>query len=565
MQEPRGQGKRAGAGHGLEPARGAAGRGDRWPVAAAVLALSLVAGCQAGPKESAPASEPHRGGTAVLAIGEDLKSVNELLAGGATLSHDVTRRLLFLSLLVEQPDYREHPPTFAPSLAERYEWSSDHLVLTLHLRPHLVWSDGVPVTADDVRFTWQAQTNKAIAWEASYLKKEIQDVEVVDADTVRMHFAHAYSAQLVDANEGVILPKHAWGQLPFEKWRENADWFREHLVVDGPFTLASWARQQELVFARNPKYFDVSLPRLDRLVLRIVPDPSGRLEQFLAGQLDYLEQVPAAQEERIRAMKGAQLLSYWGRQYTFVGWNLRRPVFSDPDVRRALAMGIDRQRLIDALWRGHARLSSSPVINGVWAHNGALAPLPYDSAEARRILASKGWTDHDKDGIVDRGGVPLRFELLSNVGNSIRTDAAEMIQAQLRAIGVDAQPRQVDQNLLVERAGKHDYDAVIQGFTMDTTLDLTYAFGSESIEDGANWGGYSNPEIDRLLREAHAVAEPAQAKPLLDKIQEILYRDQPLALLWEPERLDAASARLRGVQPNALSAFFNVEEWWIQN
>ena len=155
---------------------------------------------------AAPAGTPRRGGSVTIANSEDLVSVNELVAGGTILSSDVAQYALFLRLLQEQPDYQDHPPTFAPRLAEGYTWSPDHLTLTLRLRPDVFWSDGVPVTADDVRFTWQAQTNPDIAWEFAYLKEAIRDVEVVDARTAKMHFTRPYFSQLGDANEGVILP-----------------------------------------------------------------------------------------------------------------------------------------------------------------------------------------------------------------------------------------------------------------------------------------------------------------------------------------------------------------------
>lgn len=531
-----------------------------------MLLLALAACAKAPEKPAAVASnEPRAGGTVVFGNAEDLVSVNEVLAGGTVLSADVASRLLFLRLFEELPDYREHPPTFAPALAERYEWSPDHLTLTLHLRANVVWSDGVPVTADDVRFTWQAQTNADVAWEYSYLKESIRDVEVVDAQTVRMHFTHAYFAQLADANEGVVLPKHAWEKLPFKQWRASSDWFRQNLVVDGPFTLASWTPQQEIVFARNPKYYEPGLPRLDRLVIRIVPDASGLLEQLLAGQIDYVPQIPAAQAKRVIASDRAQLLTFWNRQYTFVCWNSRLPQFSDPDVRRALTLGIDRQRLVDALWGSYARLSSSPVINGIWAHDSTLQPLPYDPQESKRLLASKGWKDSDGDGVLDRVGHPLRFELLTNAGNSIRADAAVMIQQQLKSIGVDVRPRQIDLNTMNEKAGKHEFEAMIQAFAIDTSLDLAYAFSTDSIANGSNFSSYSNPEVDRLLQQARAMSEPAQAKPILDQLQQILYRDQPFTLLWEPQRLDGASRRLQDAEPNAISAFFNVRHWWVRD
>lgn len=532
---------------------------------AAALVVALACGREQAPAPTpaAATAAPRAGGVATAANAEDLVSVNEVVAGGTILSADVAQHLLFLRLLQEQPDYEEHPATFAPRLAESYDWSPDHLTLTFHLRQGVVWSDGTPVTADDVRFTWQAQTDPDVAWEYAYLKEAIRDVEVVDARTARMHFSRAYFSQLADANEGVILPKHVWEKVPFAKWRESTDWFRQNLVVDGPFTLAAWTPQQEIVFARNPKYFEPGLPRLDRLVIRIVPDSGATIEQLLAGQLDYVQQLPLAAAERVQASERARLVRYPGRQYTFIAWNTRRPQFSDPEVRRALAMAIDRQLLVDSLWRGYARVGTSPILEGVWAHEPAATALPYDPTAAAKLLADHGWLDRDGDGIREKDGRKLAFELLINTGNATRADAAAMIQAQLAKVGVAATPRSIEFNALSARAAKHDFEAMIQAFAMDTTLDLSYAFATDSIENGSNWGGYSDRELDDLLAKIRQQTDPLAAKPLLQQAQRIIARDQPICILWEPQRVDGASKRLRDVAPNALSAYFNVRNWWV--
>src|SRR6185436_340696 len=213
---------------------------------------------------------------------------------------DVLRRL-FLPLVEEQADYQDHPPTFLPGLAERWEFSDDHLLLTFHLRPNVLWSDGVPVTAEDVRWTWQAQLNPDIAWESAYKKALITDVEIVDPLTVRFHFQRAYASQMLDVNEGQILPKHAWGALPFAKWRDSADWFKAHMVVDGPFKVLSWTPQQEVVLGRNERYYDKTRTYLDRVILRIIPDQASLMTQLLAGDLDFVPQLAPADAPRVKA------------------------------------------------------------------------------------------------------------------------------------------------------------------------------------------------------------------------------------------------------------------------
>jgi peptide/nickel transport system substrate-binding protein len=472
--------------------------------------------------------------------------------------------MLFSHLLEEQPDYAEHPPTFGPALGASHEWSADHTVATVRLRQDATWSDGVPVTAADVRFTWQAQTHPDVAWDYAYSKERIRDVEVVDAHTVRFHFTEVYSSQITDLNEGVILPKHAWEQLPFAEWRANPDWFREHLVSSGPFVLESWTPQQELALRRNPRYFRPGLPRLERVVFRVVPDAESRLAQLLAGQVDYVEQVQPSQAGRIAGAEKAQLLRFPTRQFTFICWNVRREPFTSAEVRRALTLGIDRQAILEALWYGYARPGDSPILSTVWAHDDALQPWPYDAQQARRLLAEAGFRDQDGDGVLERDGERLSFELMTNVDNPTRVDAAVMIQQQLAQIGVEVKPLTLDFNTTSSRIAAHDFAAAIMAFGIDTSLDLSYAVHSDSWANGSNFGGYSNPEVDRLLEEVRGMADPAAAKPALDRLQQILHHEQPFTFLWEPDRLDGASRRLADARPNALSAFFNIREWWLR-
>src|SRR5262249_23114481 len=147
----------------------------------------------------------------------------------------------------------------------------------------------------------------------------------------------------------------------------------------------------------------------------------------------------------------------------------------------ALALAIDRKTIVETIWGPYARVATSPIVASVWAHNKALQPWPYDPAQARSILASKGFADHDGDGVLERGGKPFAFELISNAGNRQRNDAAVMIQAQLKQIGVRAEPRVVEFNTLNDQMNKGHYDAAITGMGMDTSLDLTGNFHSHSI------------------------------------------------------------------------------------
>jgi peptide/nickel transport system substrate-binding protein len=152
--------------------------------------------------------------------------------------------------------------------------------------------------------------------------------------------------------------------------------------------------------------------------------------------------------------------------------------------------------------------------------------------------------------------------LLSNAGNQQRNDAAVMIQEQLKQVGVRVEPRIVEFNSLVDDATSGGFDAMVFGFQMDTSMDLTAQFGSDAEKEG-NFGAYKNPEFDRLMVEAMAKPQSQDAKPALDRIQQILHRDQPVTFLWESQRLSAINRRIHDARPNVLFSLYNLEDWWV--
>jgi peptide/nickel transport system substrate-binding protein len=531
-----------------------------------VLAVCLIVGaaCQESLSEPTERGAGQAAGeTLVIGTTADLESVNPLTAYSTSVNSQVLFRM-FLHLAEEEPDFTDHPPTFSPQLARSWEWSDDRLTLTFHLRDDVTWSDGVPVTAEDVRWTWQAQIHPLVAWEAKYFKDSIRDVEVVDPHTVRFHFRQMDPNQLLHANEGFILPKHVWGRLPFSEWRGAGRWFQENLVTNGPFRLESWKPGEEIVLVANETYHEPELPRLDRVVFRIIPDQATMMTQLLAGQVHFAVGISPEDAEKVRQSPVLDLTDFWSIGYIFIAWNSRNPLFEEPEVRRALTYGIDRQGIVDALWGPFAKVGTSPIISSVWAHNDDIEPLPYDQQEARRRLAEAGWSDTDGDGVLDRGGRPFEFELLVHSGNRQRQDAAVMVQEQLRRIGIAARLRLLEFSTFVEVVGEGRYDACVAGMAMSTDLDLRYLLHSDQIDAGLNYAHYSDPEVDRLIDLANSQPRPEDMKTYLDQIQALVHRDQPLTFLWESKRLTAVNKRVKNAQPNLLSPYYRLEEWWIE-
>jgi peptide/nickel transport system substrate-binding protein len=236
---------------------------------AASLSLALFAcsgnGGDRGAPQASPAATPQRGGTLAIGSTVDADAWNEYVSQ-QTFAGNLLRRI-YARLAQEQGDTKDHPPSFAPLLASSWTSSADGLALSFTLA-EAAWSDGAPITASDVRFTWTAQTSPEVGWTGASFKERIKDVQVVDPHTVTFHFDRAYPEMLADAVEGGILPEHVFGKVPFASWRTH-DWSQVR-IGSGPFLLESWRPGEEIVLARNPRYLHPGKPLVDKVVVRIV-------------------------------------------------------------------------------------------------------------------------------------------------------------------------------------------------------------------------------------------------------------------------------------------------------
>ncbi|MFQ5768454.1 MAG: ABC transporter substrate-binding protein, partial [Acidobacteriota bacterium] len=281
----------------------------------------------------------------MVGIRNDLDSMNPYLSVQSQ-ARDITYQI-FASLMEEQADFGQGPPTFRPQLATAWEKSPDGLQITFHLRPDAVWTDGELITAEDVRFSWKAATDPDVAWLGSDAKSEIKDVAVLDPHTVLVRYARDYPYQLMDMNDGVIIPAHIWSKVPFKDWRTSG--LDREPVSSGPFRLTKWVRNQSIEMVRNDHFYQSGYPLLDRVVYRIMSDSSRGFEAFLQGELDFWDQVRPIDLPRLESNPAVQLQSYQDRYFCFIGWNTRRPLFAAPEVRLALTLGINRRRIVEDL------------------------------------------------------------------------------------------------------------------------------------------------------------------------------------------------------------------------
>ena len=285
------------------------------------------------------------------------------------------------------------------------------------------------------------------------------------------------------------------------------------------------------------------------------------MAKLRAGQAHLVEFVTPSAIASMDAEEHLELSTYITRFFFFVTWNTSKPQFTDPKVRQALTLAIDRQTIIDSLYYGYASLSHSPFPSNTWVHNNDLEPLPFDPSRAKELLAQAGWQDRDGDGIIDKDGQPFEFELVTNSENQVRRDIVVMIQEMLGKVGIRVETRLMEFNALIGPLSTQDFDAAVSGLAMDTSFNTRFFFHTDAIQGGYNWGAYSNPRLDELVAAIESESDLQAAKAMFDELQVILHDEQPLTFLYQGLRVGVHDKRLKDYEPNAINSFFNMRHW----
>ncbi len=527
---------------------------------AILVFLALLTGC--GGQEESPdpvrTREPVHGGTAVIGVISDVDSWNEYLAN-QTSSLKVLRRI-YLPLALETLGKDGNMPVLNPRIAESWTTSPDGRSVTFHLR-QMNWSDGTPLTAEDVRFTWLAQVSKEVAWSNADAKSAILNVRVQDERTVTFELDKTYPEMMVDIISGGILPRHIYEKIPFGEW-QTYDWSRIR-VGCGPYLLEGYRPGEEISLTRNPSFYRRDLPHLDRIVYRIVPDMGNLILQLQAGTVDLVDGISPWQAESLISARSVDVREVPSLGYDYIGWNTTRPPLNDQEVRKALTLAVDREGIVEELLYGHGRVSLGPVPRNYRIPVTGDA-WPYDPDQARAILAAEGFVL--KDGVQHRNGGPFEIEITTNAGNALRNMVMVRVQEQLGRIGVKVQllpPMQM--SAFVSKNMSGDFDAYVGGWAFDGKVELRGLFASSSLPpDGFNVVRYRSREFDAALEALEAAAAFPEMAGALQRIHDRIHTDQPYTFLFESSRLAASSTRLHGLPLNVPGdALADLEQAWI--
>jgi len=492
----------------------------------------------------------------VIGVSGDTDSFNPLLTRsrfGTELS-----KMMYLSLMREQPDF----VTFKPGLARAWEFKDNGSRVRFNLRTDVLWTDSVKVTAADVEFTYLKQIDEKIDWAGASVKDRIKAVEVVNDSTIDFIFERPYAYQLMDINEGVILPKHVYKDAGSEDWKELD--FTQNSVSNGPYKLRSWVPNQFIELEKNDLFYKADFPKIQHIIFKIVPDKTQLLTQLKTGEVQVMEGLPPQEAVKLAKENKAIIIEHFPyAQFVQINWNLNNVLFEDKQVRRAFTQAIDRQALVDHLLRGYGQINKGPVHSMLWAYNPELRDVNYSPENAKSIFTRLGWTDTNGDGYIDKNSTNLEFKLMTNIGSQVREDALVIIQEMLKKVGVKVVPHRLEWSVYVEKLVARDYDAVLIGMMSATKVDVFPVWHSSMCgPDGFNLSCYKNNKIDELITATRTIVDRQAAIPLWYQLQDIIVDEQPATFLWIPERLVGLDSRLGGYKFSPVSTFFNISEWY---
>ena len=407
----------------------------------------------------------------------------------------------------------------------------DEPEIVFHLRPGVKWHDGEPFTSADVRFTYEMLMSESVASPRRSDYELIREVTTPDVFTVRVTYKRPYAPALLSWGMP-MLPEHILKGRSTEWWAKN---FNRSPVGTGPFRFDEWRVNEIIALRRNPDYWE-GRPHLDRIVLRFIPDSLALRLSFETGELDVLGVEPHALGT-MREDRRYEIYSRLVPSYSFVGWNLKRPLFQDRRVRQALAHAVNVPQIIEYVLYGEGIQSNGTFPPQMWFANPDVVPFAYDPGRARELLAEAGWRDSDNDGILDRDGQRFAFTLITNQGNEIRKDIATLVQGDLKKLGIAVDVEIYEWAVFIrDKIDAQDFDACVLGWSLGYDYDQYQLWhSSQAVPGGLNFCSYRNERVDRLLELARGEFDREKAKRYCHEIQRIIYEDQPYLFLYVPK------------------------------
>lgn len=504
-------------------------------------------------------SDTAASGEKIINVGvtNTLGSFNPLLLNGGEINKYATG-LMFLPLMELDADLN-----FEGMLADSIT-TEDNKNFIVHIDDAATWSDGTPVTADDVVYTALRLASPVIGNTAMMYyvfegvgddgfveegAESIDGIQKVDDKTVQFTtkeempittFENSYARYLL------TLPKHVIEQYSEEEL-STADWFNHPDVVSGPFIVTDFDVDHYISYEANKDYWK-GAPKIDKLNIKIV-DGSQLYAGLQSGEIDITQQtmsdIPQEDYESVEALDNVDVV--YGSPVTNQSVFIQTKNVPDVKVRQAMLYAIDRQQILEELLNGHGEVVDGFLSSASPFYDDSLTPVSYDPEKAKALLEEAGWD----------GSQTIRFYV--NSGDSTFVNAASIIAAEWAAVGIKAEIQTVDFATLMSVAGTEDYDVLAVQYTyapVDPYPDVAWLLGGEG-----SWTGYSDDTLNDALTKSQLTSDPEETKELFSVVDKKVQEDVPMFSAYVISAQGAVSKRITGAAPSVYGFFNDVQNW----
>ncbi len=569
---------------------------------AAMVALVSLTGCSGGGSSDATGEigEPVQGDWAVIHELSDPEGLNPMITNDAASSALFNR--VYEKLLEQDFETTELYPVIAES---RPTISEDHLTYTFTLRKNVRFSDGKPLTAKDVVFSYKVVKNPLITDGAALRNyyESVANVEAKDDHTVVITMTKPYFLAEYFLGGIWIMPKHvldpknltdgytfaettdlakAQGNpslKAFATWYNTPEVKRDVAlnIGSGPYVFDEWKTGESITLKRSNKWWNAGKDKWnpaypEKLFYKVINDRSAAVVALKNGEIDFMEYVPAAkfvEELDTVATPFIRKATYKTQIYSYVGFNMAHPILSDKAVRRAMAHCIDRDALIKQVMRSLATPVNSPIYDDRPEYDASIKGVPYNLSEAKRILAEAGWKDVNGDGVLDKvingRPTPLSLSILVNAGNETREAIAVSFSDELRKVGIKLDVRKLEWSVFLENMRSRKFEISIGAWVNDPIPSDPFQIwhSSQIGNKGSNYVGFKNSRADQLMELNRIEFDEQKRIAYMKEFQQIVADEQPYVFLWSPVYPAAYNTRLQNVKFSYVRPGYNPTQWWI--
>lgn len=435
-----------------------------------------------------------------------------------------------------------------PDLAQSYEFINK-TKLIIKLKKNILWHDNTPFDAHDVVFTYDTILNPSVFTSIISNFKYVKSVKALDDYTIEVIYTQPYFKALEIWMVG-ILPQH----LLKDEHDLMKSSFNKNPIGTGPYKLNTFKPSSDIILQANADYFE-GRPNIDTIHYKFLPDPTTSFLMLKQNILDVGGLTPLQIDRQIddSFKKAFKIIEQPAFAYTYMGFNLRNEKFQDIKIRQALSLAIDRQELVDILFFGHAQVCTGPFLPGSFAFNKDVGIPQINLEKAKQLLKEAGYS---KDN-------PFSFEVVTNTGNDIRINAAEIIQYQLAKIGVEMKIRVMEwQAFLNTVVNPRNYEAIILGWSLALMPDAYPLWHSASDKKGGfNLVGYHNKNVDALIEEASTTIDKQMLSQLYHEIFEEITNDLPYLFLYIPNSISVVNSSIKNIEPSIIGIMHNQKDW----